>query len=71
MYKTFKRDLLKKLEKVKWYLLALGGAMYAYGLTYALCKHKRICIGIKYITIKVVIIVSLLYVKLHIVCNDL
>jgi len=30
-----------------------------YGIAYACCKHKRICIGFTYITIKVVIIVSL------------
>ena len=35
---------------------------YPYSIAYAYCKHKRICIGFTYITIKVVIILSLLYV---------
>jgi len=35
---------------------------YPYGIAYAYCKHKRICIGFPYITIKGVIILSCVYV---------
>jgi len=36
-----------------------------YSIAYAYCKHKRICIGFTYIILKVVIIVSLVYVYTH------